>query len=77
MVLTVLESCSNEEIIIENQQNDEENENIKAIKTLINPFEGIEKYVHIYKVQVQPITSNIIRYCLREKDWIINQEYFK
>ena len=58
-------------------KNDEENEKIKAIRTLIDAFDGMEKYVHIYKGQVQPITSNIVRYCMRENDWIINQEYFK
>ena len=58
-------------------KNDEENEKIKAIRTLIDALEGMEKYVHIYKGKVQPMTSNIVRYCMRENDWIINQEYFK
>ena len=58
-------------------KNDEENEKVKAIQTLINALEGMEKFVHIYKGQVQPMTSNIMRYCMRENDWIINQEYFK
>ena len=50
---------------------------VKAIQTLINALEGMEKFVHIYKGQVQPMTSNIVRYCMHENDWIINQEYFK
>lgn len=58
-------------------KNDEENEKVKAIQTLINALEGMEKFVHIYKGKVQPMTSNIMRYCMRENDWIINQEYFK
>ena len=58
-------------------KNDEENEKVKAIQTLINALEGMEKFVHIYKGQVQPMTSNIVRYCMRENDWIINQEHFK
>ena len=58
-------------------KNEEENEKIEAIQTLIDAFEGMEKHIHIYKGGIAPLTSNLLRYDLRMNDWVINEMFFR
>ena len=58
-------------------KNEEENRRIEAIENFIKSVEALEEFYHIYKGQIQPLTSNAVRYDLRTNDWIINQIFFR
>lgn len=58
-------------------KNEEENRRIEAIENFIKSVEALEEFYHIYKGQIQPLTSNAVRYDLRTHDWIINQMFFR
>lgn len=58
-------------------KNEEENRRIEAIENFIKSVEALEEFYHIYKGQIQPLTSNAVRYDLRTNDWIINQMFFR
>ena len=67
----------NKQQYISYTKNEEENRRIEAIENFIKSVEALEEFYHIYKGQIQPLTSNAVRYDLRTHDWIINQMFFR
>lgn len=67
----------NKQQYISYTKNEEENRRIEAIENFIKSVEALEEFYHIYKGQIQPLTSYAVRYDLRTHDWIINQIFFR
>lgn len=65
------------EPFIKYTKNEEENSRLDAINTLIEAFEGMEEFYHIYRGEVSRMTSNALRYDLRTHSWIINPMFFR
>ena len=58
-------------------KNEGENERLKAIQNLIASIEDLQQYYHVYKGDIQRVTSNAVRYNIRNNQWDINPQYFR
>jgi len=58
-------------------KNEEENERLEAIQNLLISIEDLQQYYHVYKGDIQRVTSNAVRYNMRNNQWDINPQYFK
>ena len=58
-------------------KSEQENERLKAIQNLIASIEDLQQYYHVYKGDIQRVTSNAVRYNMRNNQWDINPQYFK
>ena len=65
------------EQFIQYTKNEKENERLRAIQNLISSVEEIQQYYHVYKGDLQRVTSNAFRWDMRTSQWVINPEYFK
>jgi hypothetical protein len=65
------------EQFIQYTKNEEENERLKAIQNLIASIEDLQQYYHVYKGDIQRVTSNAFRWDMRTSQWEVNPEYFK
>ena len=65
------------EQFIQYTKNEEENERLKAIQNLIASIEDLQQYYHVYKGDLQRVTSNAFRWDMRTSQWNINPQYFK
>ena len=58
-------------------KNEEENERLEAIQNLLISIEDLQQYYHVYKGDLQRVTSNAFRWDMRNNQWDINLQYFK
>jgi len=58
-------------------KNEEENERLEAIQNLLISIEDLQQYYHVYKGNIQRVTSNAFRWDMRTSQWDINPQYFK
>ena len=58
-------------------KNEEENERLEAIQNLLISIEDLQQYYHVYKGDLQRVTSNAFRWDMRTSQWDINPQYFK
>ena len=58
-------------------KNEEGNERLEAIQNLLISIEDLQQYYHVYKGDIQQVTSNAVRYNMRNNQWDINPQYFK
>ena len=58
-------------------KNEEENERLEAIQNLLISIEDLQQYYHVYKGDIQRVTSNAFRWDMRTSQWDINPQYFK
>ena len=58
-------------------KNEEENERLEAIQNLLISIEDLQQYYHVYKGDLQRVTSNAFRWDMRNNQWDINPQYFK
>ena len=58
-------------------KNEEENERLEAIQNLLISIEDLQQYYHVYKGDIQRVTSNAVRYNMRNNQWDINPQYFR
>ena len=65
------------EQFIKYTKSEEENERLKAIQNLIASIEDLQQYYHVYKGDLQRVTSNAVRWDMRTNQWVINPQYFK
>jgi hypothetical protein len=65
------------EQFIQYTKNEEENERLQAIQNLIASIENFQQYYHVYKGDLQRVTSNAFRWDMRTSQWNINPQYFK
>ena len=65
------------EQFIKYTKSEEENERLKAIQNLIASIEDLQQYYHVYKGDLQRVTSNAFRWDMRTSQWNINPQYFK
>jgi len=65
------------EQFIQYTKNEEENERLKAIQNLIASIEDLQQYYHVYKGDLQRVTSNAFRWDMRTSQWEVNPQYFK
>ena len=65
------------EQFIQYTKNEEENKRLEAIQNLIISIEDLQQYYHVYKGDLQRVTSNAFRWDMRTSQWNINPEYFK
>ena len=65
------------EQFIQYTKNEKENERLKAIQNLIASIEDLQQYYHVYKGDLQRVTSNAFRWDMRTSQWNINPQYFK
>jgi len=65
------------EQFIQYTKNEEENERLKAIQNLLISIEDLQQYYHVYKGDIQRVTSNAFRWDMRTSQWDINPQYFK
>ena len=65
------------EQFIQYTKSEEENERLQAIKNLISSVEDLQQYYHVYKGDLQRVTSNAVRWDMRTNQWVINPQYFK
>jgi len=65
------------EPFIKYTKSEEENERLQAIQNLLASIEDLQQYYHVYKGDLQRVTSNAVRYNMRTSQWDINPEYFK
>jgi len=65
------------EPFIQYTKNEEENERLKAIQNLLISIEDLQQYYHVYKGDIQRVTSNAFRWDMRTSQWDINPQYFK
>nr|AOE09260.1 hypothetical protein [uncultured bacterium] len=54
-----------------------ENKRMEAIEGFIKAIRDLEEFYHIYKGQIQTMTSQALRYDLERQDYIVNQLFFK
>ena len=67
----------NKEQFIQYTKNEGENERLKAIQNLIASIEDLQQYYHVYKGDLQRVTSNAFRWDMRTSQWEVNPQYFK
>ena len=65
------------EQFIQYTKSEEENERLQAIQNLLASIEDLQQYYHVYKGDLQRVTSNAVRWDMRTSQWIINPQYFK
>ena len=65
------------EPFIKYTKSEEENERLQAIQNLLASIEDLQQYYHVYKGDLQRVTSNAVRWDMRTSQWIINPQYFK
>ena len=65
------------EQFIKYTKSEEENERLKAIQNLIASIEDLQQYYHVYKGDIQRVTSNAFRWDMRTSQWEVNPQYFK
>ena len=65
------------EQFIQYTKNEDENERLKAIQNLLISIEDLQQYYHVYKGDIQRVTSNAVRYNMRNNQWYINPQYFR
>lgn len=65
------------EQFIQYTKNEEENKRLEAIHNLLISIEDLQQYYHVYKGDIQRVTSNAVRYNMRNNQWDINPQYFK
>ena len=65
------------EQFIQYTKNEDENERLKAIQNLLISIEDLQQYYHVYKGDLQRVTSNAVRYNMRNNQWYINPQYFR
>ena len=58
-------------------KNEEENERLEAIQNLLISIEDLQQYYHVYKGDLQRVTSNAFRWDMRTSQWNVNYQYFK
>ena len=58
-------------------KNEEGNERLEAIQNLLISIEDLQQYYHVYKGDIQRVTSNAVRYNMRNNQWDINPQYFR
>ena len=66
----------NKEQFIQYTKNEKENERLKAIQNLITSIEDLQQYYHVYKGDLQRVTSDAFRWDMRTSQWNINPQYF-
>ena len=65
------------EQFIQYTKSEEENERLQAIQNLLKSIEDLQQYYHVYKGDLQRVTSNAVRWDMRTSQWDINSQYFK
>ena len=65
------------EQFIQYTKSEQENERLKAIQNLLISIEDLQQYYHVYKGDIQRVTSNAVRYNIRNNQWDINPQYFR
>ena len=65
------------EQFIQFTKSEEENERLKAIQNLLASIDDLQQYYHVYKGDIQRVTSNAVRYNMLTSQWDINPQYFK
>ena len=65
------------EQFIKYTKSEEENERLQAIQNLLASIDDLQQYYHVYKGDLQRVTSNAVRYNMRTSQWDINPQYFK
>ena len=65
------------EPFIKYTKSEEENERLQAIQNLLASIEDLQQYYHVYKGDLQRVTSNAFRWDMRTSQWNINPQYFK
>jgi hypothetical protein len=65
------------EQFIQYTKNEQENERLQAIQNLIASIEDLQQYYHVYKGDLQRVTSNAFRWDMRTSQWEVNPQYFK
>ena len=65
------------EQFIQYTKSEEENERLQAIQNLLASIDDLQQYYHVYKGDIQRVTSNAVRYNMRTSQWDINPQYFK
>ena len=65
------------EQFIKYTKSEEENERLQAIQNLLASIEDLQQYYHVYKGDLQRVTSNAFRWDMRTSQWNINPQYFK
>ena len=65
------------EQFIQYTKSEKENERLQAIQNLLASIEDLQQYYHVYKGDLQRVTSNAFRWDMRTSQWNINPQYFK
>jgi hypothetical protein len=65
------------EQFIQYTKSEQENERLQAIQNLLASIDDLQQYYHVYKGDLQRVTSNAVRFDLRLNKWIINTENFR
>ena len=65
------------EQFIQYTKSEEENERLQAIQNLLASIDDLQQYYHVYKGDLQRVTSNAFRWDMRTSQWNINPQYFK
>ena len=65
------------EQFIQYTKSEQENERLQAIQNLLASIEYLQQYYHVYKGDLQRVTSNAVRWDMRTNQWVINPQYFK
>ena len=65
------------EQFIQYTKSEEENERLQAIQNLLASIDDLQQYYHVYKGDLQRVTSNAVRWDMRTSQWDINSQYFK
>jgi len=65
------------EQFIQYTKSEEENERLQAIQNLLASIEDLQQYYHVYKGDLQRVTSNAVRWDMRTSQWNINPQYFR
>jgi hypothetical protein len=65
------------EPFIQFTKSEQENERLQAIQNLLASIDDLQQYYHVYKGDLQRVTSNAVRWDMRTSQWNINPQYFK
>ena len=65
------------EQFIQYTKSEQENERLQAIKNLLASIDDLQQYYHVYKGDLQRVTSNAFRWDMRTSQWNINPQYFR
>ena len=65
------------EQFIQYTKSEQENERLQAIQNLLASIDDLQQYYHVYKGDLQRVTSNAVRWDMRTNQWVINPQYFK